>query len=156
MRISLIVALAAARAASACAQGLPVTKELRLDALIGNRPAVEVGASLIVPGGVYSRTALTAATGVAWRAGTSESATRVEVVSRFLLDPFRESPYGLSIGGGLGITNAPVGSRWRPYLALVVDLEGARSGGLTPAVQLGLGGGARLGIVLRSGVDRWR
>lgn len=156
MRISLIVALAAAHAALACAQGPPVMKEFRLDALIANRPAAEVGAGLVLPGGVYSRTALTAATGVVWRAGASTSATRVEVVSRFLLDPFRDSPYGLSIGGGLGVTNAAVPSRWRPYLALVVDLEGTRSGGVTPALQLGLGGGARLGVVLRSGVGRWR
>jgi hypothetical protein len=126
-----------------------------VDALASRHTAVEVGASVIVPGGVYARTALTGATGVAWRDGTAASATRVEVVSRFLLDPFRESPYGLSVGGGVGATNAADG-RWRAYLAFLFDLELTRVGKTTPAIQLGLGGGARLGVVLRSGVDRWR
>ena len=143
-------------AAAVHAQGPPPTHELRVDAMASRHTAVEVGASVIVPGGVYARTAFTAATGVAWRDGTTASATRVEVVSRFLLDPFRESPYGLSVGGGLGATNAAGGPHWRPYLAFLFDLELTRVGGTTPAIQLGLGGGARLGVVLRSGVDRWR
>lgn len=141
---------------SAGAQGPPIAKEWRVDGLFARRGALEGGASLVIPGGVYARTALTAATGVVWGAGASGSATRAEVVSRFLLDPFRESPYGLSIGGGLGVTNALGGPRWRPYLAFILDLELARRGGVAPAIQLGLGGGARLGVVLRTGVDRWR
>jgi hypothetical protein len=159
VRISLITALAAISTSASAplgAQGPPITKELRIDALVANHAAVEVGASVSVPGGVYARTAITAATGVAWRDGATMSATRVEMVSRFLLDPFRESPYGLSIGGGLGVTNAAGGPHWRPYLTSIIDLELARTGGVTPAIQLGLGGGARLGVVLRSGVDRWR
>ena len=159
MRIALIVAVAAmggARSALLTAQNPPVAKEIRVDALVASHAAVEVGGSLVVPQGVYARTALTAATGVVWRAGATESATRLEVTSRFLLDPFRESPYGLSIGGGLGVTNASAGSRWRPYLAFLFDLELPRTGQVTPALQLGLGGGARLGVVFRTGVDRWR
>src|SRR5258708_21726724 len=138
------------------AQSPPITKELRVDALIAGHTAVEAGGSVIVPGGVYARTAFTAATGAICRRGATESATRIDVVSRFLLDPFRESPYGLSIGGGVGVTNAADASRWRPYLALLFDLELSRSGRVTPALQLGLGGGARLGFLLRSNVDRWR
>jgi hypothetical protein len=159
VRISLITALVAtgvSMSAPLAAQEPPISKEVRLDGLVARHAALEVGASVIVPGGVYVRTALTAATGLAWRDGTTASATRVEVISRFLLDPFRESPYGLSVGGGLGATNAAGGPHWRPYLAFLFDLELMRMGGTTPAIQLGLGGGARLGVVLRSGVDRWR
>jgi hypothetical protein len=159
VRISLITALVAMGGLTSArlgAQGPPVAKELRVDALVSDHAAVEVGASVIVPSGVYARTAITVATGLAWRDGATASATRVEVVSRFLLDPFRDSPYGLSLGGGLGATNAAGGPHWRPYLAFLLDLELARAGGVTPGIQLGLGGGARLGVVLRSGVERWR
>jgi hypothetical protein len=138
------------------AQGPPISSEIRIDGFRSAASAIELGASVTVPGGNYARTAFTAATGVVFRDGVSASASRVELISRFLLDPFRESPYGLSVGGGAGITNANAGASWRPYLAAVIDLEFARRGPLTPALQLGLGGGARLGLILRTGNDRWR
>lgn len=138
------------------AQGPPITRELRVDGLMSAHAAIEVGASAIIPAGIYSRTSVTAATGVVRRNATDARVARFEMVSRFLLDPYRESPYGLSVGGGLGMTNSAGGPQWRPYLALVLDLELERAHGLTPALQLGLGGGARLGVALRSGNDRWR
>jgi hypothetical protein len=39
---------------------------------------------------------------------------------------------------------------------LVADLEGRKRGAITPAIQIGLGGGARVGVVLRTSVPRWR
>lgn len=158
VRISLIAAIAGlvSCASGVDAQRPPVTHELRIDALVAAHTTIQAGVSVIVPAGVYARTALTAATGVTRRDGTNASSTRVEIVSRFLLDPFRESPYGLSIGGGAGITNAAGGPHWKPYLALLFDLELKRAGGWTPAIQFGFGGGTRLGVVLRSGTDRWR
>jgi hypothetical protein len=64
----------------------------------------------------------------------------------------------LSAGGGLSVRYDQLASergRWRPLLALVVDLEGPRIGSVAPAIQLGLGGGARLGVILR-GADPQR
>ena len=139
-----------------CAQSPPVRAQISIDALAATHLSLEGGVGVIVPAGVYMRTSVTGASGCTWSNGTTKSASRVEVVSRFLLDPFREAPFGLSLGGGLGITNASTGSGWRPYLALVTDLELSRAGGWTPAIQAGLGGGARLGLVVRSATDRWR
>jgi hypothetical protein len=157
-RVPLIVATAllAGGARIVAAQGPPVTRELRLDAIESTHLTLQAGASVIVPSGVYARTALTAATGITSRDGREFSSTRVEAISRFLLDPFRESPYGLSVGGGAGVTNAAGGPHWKPYVALLLDLELKRTGGWTPAIQLGIGGGTRVGVVLRSGADRWR
>ena len=74
------------------------------------------------------------------------------MLARFLLDPFRQTAYGLSLGGGLGV-RAESGERVRPVLLVAVDLEGRRSwGGLVPAFQAGLGDGVRFGVVLRRGV----
>ena len=152
--VSVTVLMVLARPARG--QAPPMSTELRIDGLMARHAALEGGLSLVVPSGIYMRTSISGASGVTWRDGTIASASRVEVASRFLLDPFRESPYGLSVGGGVGVTNQASDIRWRPYLALIVDLELERIGGWTPAVQAGIGSGARLGILMRSGVSRWR
>ena len=138
------------------AQAPPITREFRVDGIAARHPAIESGASLVIASGIYVRNALTVAGGITGRDSESSAVGRVEFVSRFLLDPFRESSYGLSVGGGFGVTNLAHVARWRPYLAGVLDVELKSSPGLTPAIQLGLGGGARLGLVLRSGSDRRR
>jgi hypothetical protein len=143
-------------AASVGAQAPTRQVEARLDGIVARRPALEAGGSLILPSGVYARTSLTLAAGVASRDSGNAFVGRAELVSRFLLDPFRESPYGLSIGGGIGLTDVVQAARWRPYLAFVLDLETKRSGGWTPVVQVGLGDGLRLGLVLRTATERWR
>jgi hypothetical protein len=129
---------------------------MRADMVVASRTAVEGGVALVIPAGIYARTSLTGAVGAANYPSGSAAVGRAEIVSRFVLDPFRESPYGFSIGGGVGATNIEDGKRWRPYLAVVLDLELQRTARLMPAVQLGLGGGARLGLVLRRSSERWR
>jgi hypothetical protein len=141
--------------------------EGRVDARWSRHNAVELGWSLIVPTGVYVRTALTAAGGYVWRDQRWMRESRYEATGRFLLDPFRQSRYGLSIGGGAGLTNSDglfgdpnsIGvrqQRWRPYLATFLDLELRKSAGLTPALQVGFGSGFRAGVVVRSATNRWR
>jgi hypothetical protein len=130
--------------------------ELRADLIVAGRAVPEAGLSLVIPAGIYARTALTGAAGATKYPSGTAVVGRAELVTRFVLDPFRESPYGLSIGGGLGATNIEDGKRWRPYLAVVLDLELERTARLMPAVQLGLGGGARIGVVLRRSSERWR
>ena len=145
----------------------PLTNELRVDARFSRHNVAEAGWSLIIPSGVYVRLALTAAGGYAWREKRWTRESRYEATSRFLLDPFRESRVGLSIGGGVGFTNsdgllsAPKAAgersvRWRPYLAAILDLELRKTAGLTPAVQVGIGGGFRAGLLIRSSTRRWR
>lgn len=135
--------------------------ELRLDAIAGHQPAVQLGAGVQIPMGYYVRVGLDAAAGIATGdkkalIGSAESPPgrldgRVDVVARFLLDPFRQSAYGLSVGGGLSARAEP-GDRVRPRLLVAMDLEGRRSThGLVSALQVGLGGGVRVGVVLRRG-----
>jgi hypothetical protein len=47
-------------------------------------------------------------------------------------------------------------TRTRPYLTAVIDVEGRQRGRFTPALQVGLGGGTRVGVVIRSSATRWR
>jgi hypothetical protein len=156
MKILWALATVLGATSPALGQRIPTTHEVRLDAIFARHPAIEAGGSLILPAGLYGRTTVTAAGGFVDRDTGSSVVGRVEVVSRFLLDPFREEPYGLSVGAGLGLTNFAVASKWKPYLAAVIDLELSQTSGWIPALQLGLGNGARLGLILRSGAGRWR
>jgi len=82
-------------------------------------------------------------------------------VARFHFDPFRQSrwaPYG---GGGISgrfdrgarccrLNDGPeTGESARAYLLLLLGLDGPVYGGATPSFELGLGGGARIGVIFR-------
>jgi hypothetical protein len=126
--------------------------EARVDYLGPDPHAVQAGLGVNVPVGTYLRVGLIGAAGTSWHAGRRGGGLRADVIGRFSLDPFRERRWGLSAGGGLSVRydDVPAGSaRWRPLLALVVDLEGPRTGSVAPALQLGLGGGARVGVIIR-------
>jgi hypothetical protein len=73
---------------------------------------------------------------------------RVDLFARFHFDPFRERKWGPYGGGGIS-ARFDEGRKWRPYLLAFVGLDGPASGGVAPAVELGLGGGARIGVILR-------
>jgi hypothetical protein len=125
--------------------------QLRADIIAGAKPAVQVGAGLQVPLGIYVRAGMDVAAGsrIDRVSTTSRLDGRLDLLGRFLLDPFRQSKWGLSAGGGLSLRAEP-GDRVRPLLLVAIDLEGRRSmRGVAPAVQMGLAGGARIGVVLR-------
>lgn len=136
--------------------GPPVYAEYRADAIVGRGTAAQGGGGVSVPLGVYVRLAVDASGGATWRDGVTRASGRVDAIGRFLLDPFREVPVALSLGGGVSAPYVEKESQLRPYLVLVIDLEGRTRGRLTPALQLGLGGGTRIGLVLRTSTGRWR
>ena len=162
--------LAALSFAAHAQSGPPLPRlynEGRVDARWSRSNAVELGWSLIIPATPYIRTHMTAAAGRIRRDGVWMRESRYEVTARFLLDPFRQARYGLSFGGGAGTTNSDglfgqpnsmgvAYQRWRPFVVAYADLELRKTAGLTPAVQVGIGSGIRLGILLRSATYRWR
>ena len=155
--VALVVAMTAAPH-EVSAQGpetAGVMPELRADVIFGRQAAVQLGVGVQIPAGYYVRVGVDGAVGV--RANATNFSTqhpldgRLDVLARFLLDPFRQTSYGLSIGGGMSL-RAEQGDRVRPVLLVAVDVEGRRSThGLVPALQVGLGGGARIGVILRRG-----
>ena len=131
------------------AQG-PAVPEVRLDLLVGRSAALHLGAALGMRSGLYLRPTVVVAAGPAWQHDTVRTSGRVEALARFVLDPFRESSVGLYAQGGLTALYDPW-ERWRGLVIVAVGAElPARAGGVW-AVEVGLGGGVRLGLALRGG-----
>lgn len=147
------VLMAAALAAPLHAQqvSMRLVPEVRVDA-VGASPATVQGAvGVEIPAGYYVRVGVIAGAGASVEEGESGPAGRLDVLARFLLDPFRQSRWGLSAGGGVSLL-AREGDHVRPQLLVALDLEGPRSrSGVSPSIQVGLGGGVRAGIGLRWG-----
>ncbi len=131
--------------------------EARLDAIFARSSAVEAAYGFTVPAGIYVRSGLVAGIG----AGRHGVEGRTDLISRFSLDPFRQSrwaPYG---GAGLsGRYRSKLDGGSRAYLLVFLGVEGplplGERSGWVPAVEVGLGGGGRVGLVLRRGVNARR
>ncbi|MEO6528107.1 MAG: hypothetical protein ABIP93_15910 [Gemmatimonadaceae bacterium] len=126
-----------------------VVPEVRADVIGGRRTSVQLAAGAQIPIGPYVRLGAIAGIGAPVTSGSSGASGRLDVLARFLIDPFRQSSWGLSAGGGVSL-RAEARDRIRPNLLLVLDLEGPRwRRGFSPALQVGFGGGARIGVGLR-------
>jgi hypothetical protein len=146
--------------AAARSQGLPqqpVQVEGRVDAIVARTTGVEAGLGLSVPSGIYMRTGLVAGIG----AGRHGVEGRTDLISRFSLDPFRQSrwsPYG---GAGVsGRYRDKLDGGSHAYLMIFLGVEGplalGATSGIVPAFELGLGGGARFAVILRRGINARR
>lgn len=114
-------------------------------------PAAGLGAGVGVNlrAGWYARVGV-AATAAVVRAGAGwAGAQRVEVASRFLFDPFAERPHGVYAGAGVAARRGP-GGEVRGDVLLLLGVEGRAAGRAVPALEVALGGGARVGLVLRA------
>ena len=129
-----------------------VQPEVRVDVLTPHPTAAQLGAGLEIPFGWYTRLGVVVAGGAARDSGIVVGSGRADAILRFLLDPFRESAWGLSLGGGVSVRYEPLRG-WREYLTVVADVEGPARGPVIPALQVGLGGGARVGLVLRRAIQ---
>ncbi|MEP6904451.1 MAG: hypothetical protein ABI875_00130 [Gemmatimonadales bacterium] len=125
--------------------------EFRIDGIIAGVSALQAGAGVTMVSGTYVRTGVVGGLGFS-RDGLSG---RIDGFARFHFDPFRQSgwaPYG---GGGIsGRFDRVAGAR--AYLLLLAGLDGPIKNGITPSVELGLGGGARIGVILRRGTAERR
>ena len=124
-------------------------REGRLDAVLTPGGGVLAGVGVNRRFGWYARGGATLSVG-AVRAGDGWAAMqRLEVVSRFLFDPFGEHRRGVYGGAGVAVRHL-AGDVTRPELVLVAGVEGPRVGtAMIPAVEVSLGGGLRIGMVWR-------
>lgn len=132
--------------------------EVRADAFAGRPAAVHLGAGIALKLGYYARLALIAGGGMSGAADTSGGAAnsrdgahasgRVELLGRFVLDPFREAGRGPYAAAGLS-QRLEQGLRPRTRLSAVLGIEARPRGGWAPSLEAGFGGGVRAGVVLR-------
>ena len=157
LRLTLGLTLVVPAAADSQTPEQPLQMEGRLDAIVARTTGVEAGVGLSVPSGIYVRSGLVAGIGAA-RHGAEG---RTDLITRFSLDPFRQSrwaPYG---GAGIsGRYRSKLDGGSRAYLLVFLGVEGplplGRTSGIVPAFELGLGGGARFAIILRRGINARR
>ena len=115
--------------------------EARVD-VHGPAPAsLEPGVGVWTPLGTYVR--LGAAVGYPVAGREDARHLRSDLVVRVTLDPFRQERFGISIGGGVTVRGSNV------HLAALLDVEGPALGPILPAIQAGVSGGVRAGLVLR-------
>lgn len=122
--------------------------EVRAEAALARRASALVLVGANVPVGLYVRVGAAVGAGVADSDDGMVVATRADVALRFLLDPFAENAWGPYAGGGLTVRrdgSAPA----RAGLLLILGVEGRRAHRWTPAVEVALGEGVRLAVVLR-------
>jgi len=148
--------LAAATALPAQRPGLPPNRpqlEARGDVIAGRATAVQGALGLIAPFGSYVRGGLVVGGGPVSLGSETRASARADVVVRFLLDPFLERRWGPYGGAGVSAmytgAGGGEGGDWRGYLMAVAGVEGPPTRGVLPALEVGLGGGTRIGVVLR-------
>jgi hypothetical protein len=137
------------------AQEIPREPEIRADVLGPSPYTVQLGAGVNVGAGYYERVELDGAFGARRRGSALVGSARADALLRLLLDPFGQERWGLSLAGGVSL-RAEAGDKLRPYLAGAAELEGPITHGIRMAYQLGLGGGVRVGIVIRRTHATWR
>ncbi|HEX3532606.1 MAG TPA: hypothetical protein VHT23_00185 [Gemmatimonadaceae bacterium] len=130
-----------------------IQSEVRVDGFFARSGGVEAGYGISIPAGIYLRSGLVGGVG----AGRHGVESRADFVSRFSLDPFRQGRWAPYAGAGLsGRFRASADGGSKAFLLVYLGLEGplpnGNLSGWVPAVELGLGGGARLGVILRRGI----
>lgn len=138
--------------ATTAGQGPPIQRwqgEARLEVIAGRTTEWHVSAGANAALGLYTRLALLTGVGVRHLTGAWRRSAHVDALARFQLDPLLQFKYGAYVGGG-GTLLADDGAPARVRTLVVLGVEGAPTRGRWIAgFELGLGGGARLGVTLR-------
>ena len=124
--------------------------EGRVDGFSGTVDVVHGGIGVAAELGTYFRLAGIIGGGAAEVADERVATARAEIVGRFVLDPLRQARWGLYGATGV-IARYEEGPGTRGFVTLLVGLELPAAGRTIPAVELGMGGGARLALILRRG-----
>ena len=157
-RVSFTLAAAAAMAFAPCS--VPAQQrvtaapqvEARIDGILSPAGGAMAGVGVNMRAGWYTRLGVAVSAGATSASSASsavQSTQRLDGTARFLFDPFAEGRRAFYAGAGLGVQRSASGAV-QGLLLGIVGVEGRTEGRIVPSVELTLGGGARLGVVLRS------
>jgi hypothetical protein len=130
---------------------LEVLPEVRADLILGKPDAIHVGGGFVAPLGLYTRLGLIGGVGV----NDDGASGRMDAIARFHVDPFRQAALGLFAGGGLS-ARFDNHRETRAYLLGFLGIEGPSHRDWVPAIEVGFGGGARIGVAFRKGARERR
>lgn len=118
--------------------------EFRIDGIIARVSAVQAGVGVTMVAGTYVRSGI-----VGWLGFSRDGLSgRIDGFARFHFDPFRQSQWAPYAGAGIsGRFDRIAGAR--AYLLLFLGIDGPIRHRMTPSAELGLGGGARIGVIIR-------
>ncbi len=123
--------------------------EMRVDAIAGRTTAVQAAAGVNAVAGLYLRLGALAGAGVRNAPGGWRRSGRLDLFARFQLDPLLQFRYGLYVGAG-GSLFVDDGERRRARTVVLLGIEGPPTGKRWIfGTELGLGGGARIGVTIR-------
>jgi hypothetical protein len=118
---------------------------IRLDVLGGDPTALQVGAGIAFPFSNYFSLGADIGAGVS----STGFSGRVDGFGTFSLDPYHQLQWEPYVGGGVTVRADGGGPGTRTYLLGIIGANGPTTGSIAPGVELGFGGGVRLGITLR-------
>jgi hypothetical protein len=123
--------------------------EARADALIARTTAFHAGFGANLVTGTYVRAGVLGAAGVRSVDQELRESGRLDAFARFHVDPFREFPGAVYVTGGATVLfDSGTDPRVRGIFG--VGVEGrAWSGRWIPGLEIGIGGGVRIGATLR-------
>jgi hypothetical protein len=155
--VSFVIALGQPLLVRAQLPQQPLQAEGRIDAIFARTAGFEGAVGISVPAGLYVRSGVVAGLG----AGRHGVEGRTDFISRFSLDPFRQSRWAPYAGGGIsGRYRSQLDGGSHAYLLILLGVEGplpvGRTAGWVPAFEAGLGGGARVSVIFRRGINARR
>lgn len=128
--------------------GRGLQPHVRADALLARESAAHLAVGVSTPLARYVRLDLAAGGGVLEAEdGGTRGEVRADLLGRFVLDPEFTRRWTMYGGAGIGVRAA--GGDTRELLLVALGAEGPRWGGVVPFLEIGLGGGVRLGIGAR-------
>lgn len=146
---ALATAVFAMLGSAAAARGQGIEPEARLDAFVARRSSLQAALGADIPVSQAMHLELAAGIGPSFASGSgSRVSARADAVVHFLLDPrhlMRWSPYA---GGGIG-ARYDRGPVWRGVAILIVGVNAPKWKHATPFLEVGLGGGFRIGAGIR-------
>lgn len=125
-----------------------VLPEVRAELVMGETSSAHLGGGVHISTGAYVRLAILTGVGQSWQDSENGTSYRLEVQGRFVLDPLRQSRYGLYGIGGINAAHDPF-TDWQTRMVLGIGAELPAHGRGALAIEAALAGGFRISIATR-------